>query len=324
LVGGNHTPAWVDEFGLEIGDKCNGVHGNGSGIGYDAHSFTPTLGGSAITNNLFNQSVNEGHFYLQSEWDNVGAACLMRPLELTSASSTASPSSQLVGNPISFSGAVVDPYGEPGFSWSFGDGSTGTGSEASHAYATPGVYTVTMTAKDPLTGSTAAPTERTVVVSSPPTATAPVPTPPPVPTAAAATVVIPNSTFDVKGTFNPKTGVITLKGAVRDPGTFSWLATFKNGAFGVVASTPRCKKGFVRLKGKCRPASIIYGRGSKLVPGPGAVSFTVKPSASALKALRNALKKKKGLPVSVKLTFQSSRGGSPVSHTQAVTVKLKK
>ena len=49
------------------------------------------------------------------------------------------------------------------------------------------------------------------------------------------------------------------------------------------------------------------------VPGAGTVSFTVKPSASALKALRNALKKKKGLPVSVKLTFQSSRGGSPVT-----------
>jgi hypothetical protein len=43
-----------------------------------------------------------------------------------------------------------------------------------------------------------------------------------------------------------------------------------------------------------------------------------------LKALKNALKQKKGLPVTITLTFQSARGGSPVSHTRVLTVKLRK
>jgi hypothetical protein len=54
------------------------------------------------------------------------------------------------------------------------------------------------------------------------------------------------------------------------------------------------------------------------------VAFTVKPTRAALTALKNALRRNSGLPVTIRLTFQSARGGSPVSHTQLVTVKLKK
>jgi hypothetical protein len=57
---------------------------------------------------------------------------------------------------------------------------------------------------------------------------------------------------------------------------------------------------------------------------PGKVTFKLKPSASALKALKNALKQKKGLVVTATFTFQSARGASAVSHTQTLTVKLKK
>jgi hypothetical protein len=139
--------------------------------------------------------------------------------------------------------------------------------------------------------------------------------------------LVPDSGFSFSGnpTVNQKTGAITFTMSVGDPGTFSWLLTFQNGKFGVFASRKtRCKAGFVTLKGKCRPANVLFGKGSQAVASAGAVSFTVKPSASALRALRNALKRKKGLPVTVTLTFQSSRGGSPVSHTQSVTVGLKR
>jgi hypothetical protein len=53
------------------------------------------------------------------------------------------------------------------------------------------------------------------------------------------------------------------------------------------------------------------------------VTLKLKPSASALKALKNALKQGKGLPVTITLTFQSAHGGSRVSNTRALTVKLK-
>jgi PKD repeat protein len=145
-------------------------------------------------------------------------------------------------------------------------------------------------------------------------------------TAKLTPTIAPNSNFSILGaTFNPATGTITFPGSVGDPGTFSWLLTFQNGRFGVFgAIRATCKKGFVRLKGRCRPSKIVFARGSKTVANAGTVTFRVKPSTPALKALKNALKQKKGLPVTVKLTFQSSRGGSPVSHTQSLTVRLKK
>jgi hypothetical protein len=136
----------------------------------------------------------------------------------------------------------------------------------------------------------------------------------------------PNSNFSALATaFDQRTGAITFVEAVGDPGTFSWLITFQNGKFGAFAANKRkCKVGQVRLGGRCRPAAIVFGEGSQTVAAPGTVTFTVKPSASGLKALRNALKRKKGLPVSATFTFQSSHGGGSISHTQSLDVRLKK
>lgn len=55
-----------------------------------------------------------------------------------------------VGSIIYFSGAgSYDKDGEiVSYSWSFGDGATATGPEASHSYSEPGHYTVTLTVKD--------------------------------------------------------------------------------------------------------------------------------------------------------------------------------
>ena len=384
------SSAWFDANGQEIGDKCNGVDPPNpeeeNGIGYDANSFLPTLGGSAGSENLVNQSINAGSYYLQSEWDNATAACLMKPA-LSGAVFTPSSASVVVGTQVSFSGTAVDPYGGLGFTWSFGDGGTGTGSSPSHTYAAPGVYTVTMTPKDGLMGSMT-PVSHAVVVNDLPTASFTI-SPNPVTagvsvgfngsasndpegsivsyawnfgdgstgsgatpshtygapgnytvtltvtdsngetnaTSHLAAVVPPNSNFAALGnaTVNAKTGAITFRLSVGDPGTFSWILTFQNGRFGVFASrNTKCKTGLVRLNGKCRPSKIVFARGSKFVAAPGTVSFTVRPSASALKALRNALRQKKGLPVTMTLTFQSSRGGRPVSHTRSLTVKLKR
>jgi PKD repeat protein len=413
---------WENANGQEIGDKCNFT--GTSGVGADPNAFLPTLGGSAVSGTLFNQSINSDSFYLQSEWDNVGAACRMKPLALSAAKFTASPASGEVGVPVKFSGAATDPYGGVGFTWKFGDGTESAGAAPEHTYGASGSYEVTMTAKDEFTGSTTAPVVHTFIVDELPTAaftfapdpaeegkavkftgaasndpdgtitgylwkfgdgtagsaaeapehtyaapgiytvtltvtdstaqtatithsvtvnglpavttgaaSAPGPssatlnaTVNPQPTLTPAPAPTPNSAFGVlRATLNSKTGTITFNGSVSDPGTFSWLLTFQNGKFGVfAASAAKCKNGFVRLNGKCRPAKIVFAKGSKLVAAPGTVSFTVKPSASALTALKNALKQRKGLPVTATFTFQSSRGGAPVSHARSLTVKLKK
>ena len=331
----NFHTAWVDIHGLENGDKCNGVHGPSNGIGRDPNAFLPVLGGSAGEGTLFNQAINTGHYYLQSEWDNAGKACLMKPLALTGAA-FAQTTSAIAGSPVGFHASATDPYGAFEPTWTFGDGATGTGASPSHTYATPGEYTVTMTPKDALTGSTAAAVTRLISVAltaSPPPV---VPTPIPAPaqttttttttsTTASTSPVTPNSAFPTaRAAMNAKTGVLTFTTTVANPGMFSWRATFQNGKFGAFASASKCKTGFIRLGGKCRPAKVVFAKGSKVVGAAGSVSVTLKPSASALKALKNALRHKKGVPVTIVFSFKSSLGGSAVSHTQSVMVKLKK
>lgn len=504
----NFETAWVDEEGLEIGDKCNSIpfsKAEEGEPGFDKHAFTPTLGGNAASGTLFNQAIDTGHYYLQSEWDNAGEECLMQPLAL-GAGSFAVPSAT-AGSPVKFTGSATDPYVSFDPAWTFSDGASATGVSPTHTFSVAGEYTVTMTPKDSLTGATGAPvsheikveapigefplsverigtgqgnvvstpagiecgatcsakftegtevtltatpeagssfsgwggpctgtgkckvtldeardveakfaanpkltlsiskvgTGKGAVTSSPAgiscgeacsaafsegqkvnltasaeagsrfvgwsggacegvasstcevtmpakaldvsaefaasstgggsegsgtgggtsgagTATGTL-------TSALATAVIvpaPSGAFTSTSAVNAKTGAITFTISLANPGKLSWLATFPNGKFGAFASSSKCKKGQIKLGGRCLPAKISFARGSRAVSAVGSVTVTLKPSASAVKALRNALKHKKSVPVSIVLTFQSSLGGAPVSHALTVTVKPKK
>jgi hypothetical protein len=53
----------------------------------------------------------------------------------------------------------------------------------------------------------------------------------------------------------------------------------------------------------------------------GSVTFTVRPTFAGVKALRNAFKKHKGLPVTANVTFQSARGGPAATRIQSLIVK---
>src|SRR5207302_5731054 len=133
-----------------------------------------------------------------------------------------------------------------------------------------------------------------------------------------------NSNFGGHASFNARTGAITVSVTVADPGKFHWLATFPNGRFGVFAvRAAKCKTGQFRLKGKCRPANVRFGKGSKAVTAAGSVTFTIKPTAAGRKALRVAAKRKKGVPVTLTITYQSALGGAPVTHPAVITVRLK-
>ena len=251
------------------------------------------------------------------------------------------PGSLTAGIAASFSaGASSDPYPGgviTGASWSWGDGTNGSGVSASHTYGAPGAYPVTLTVTDNygLTsnsvgatvnvgasgasasggGSTTPVTPTTSTTPATTTTTTPQPT----------VAVAPNSAFPTaRAAMNAKTGVLTFTTTVANPGALSWRATFQNGRFGAFASASKCKTGFIRLGGKCRPANVVFAKGSKVVGAAGSVSVTLKPSASGRKALKNALRHKKGMPVTIVFSFKSSLGGSAVSHTQSVMVKLKK
>ena len=338
---------WVDKEGEEIGDKCN-FYAAKAGKESDPNAFRPILGGLPGAGTLFNQSINGAHYYIQSEWDNAVSACRMEPQAL-SASVSASPQSGIAGSPVNFSANVTDPYGEPHYSWTFGDGAEATGPSVSHVYASTGNYTVRMTPVDALTGATSAPVERTVSVTltgegggsggsgtggggapggspgTPATPTSESASSGSSPTTPTTTLAHDSSFTAVAASINLATGEITFSESVTGGGTFSWLLTFQNGRYGVfAASAPRCKVGFVRLRGRCRPSRIVFARGERSVMTPGMMSFTARPSASGLKALRNAFRRHKGLPVIATLTFRSSAGGVPMSHTQLLTIRLKK
>jgi PKD repeat protein len=503
----NEATAWVDAHGEEIGDKCNGVDGPSNGIGRDPNSFLPVLGGSAAEGTLFNQEIDESHYYLQSEWDNAGKACLMKPLNL-GAGSFAVPSAT-AGSPVGFTGSATDPYGHLDPTWAFGDGVSAEGVSPTHTYGAAGEYTVTMTPRDAFTGSTGASVSHKVKVASPvgkfslvvkkvgtgkgnvgstpagiecgakcsaefnegtevtltpaaeagssfsgwagacsgtgpckvtlsaareveasfvtnPTFTLTVAkigsgsgTVTSLPagidcggicafafadgqhvnltatpeagsrfvrwsgeacegaTVSACEAIVsgkaislkaefaevssggggtgaggatggggatgagalsgttstltaalaapaPNSNFTETAAVSARTGAIAFTILVSNPGTLSWLATFPNGKFGAFASASRCRAGQLRIAGKCRPARISFAKGSAAAGAAGTVKVTLKPDASASKALRSALKRRRGLPVTVVLTFKSSLGGGAVAHSRTLTVKLKK
>ncbi len=325
---------WENAHGQEIGDKCN-FAGSGFELGGDPNAFLPTLGGSTSPT-FYNQLISGDHFYLQSEWDNAAKACLMEPLPLGAGSFSAPTGT--AGSPVGFTGSASDPYGRFEPTWTFGDKASGVGASTTHTYAVAGEYTVTMTPKDAFTGSTGTPVSHVVTVAAAPPsgggggeggatggggASTTQTTATTTSTAATVTSTAPNSGFTAESAANQKTGTITFTLALANPGTLGWAATFPNGTFGAFSSASKCKAGQRRLAGKCRPVRIFFAKGGETIGAPGSVTVTLKPSASARKALRRALRHKRGVPVSIVLTFQSSLGGAPVKHTQTVIVKLK-
>lgn len=81
------------------------------------------------------------------------------------------------GSPITFDGSASDPDGDAlTLSWSFGDGSTATGSAPSHTYADNGSYTVVLTATDPQ-GATATSSAIATVANAAPSVQVVPPTP---------------------------------------------------------------------------------------------------------------------------------------------------
>jgi PKD repeat protein len=143
------TGWWNNYTGNENGDNCNDYDTN-------AAAFTPTLGGDAGTGTLYNQLIGGDQYYLQSEWSNGSGGCAMQPT-----GAAINPRFSVPAQPRSAGSALTfDPSTSTAtnrFSsetWSFGDGTATsfhagrTLTSATHTYAAPGDYTVTLTLVD--------------------------------------------------------------------------------------------------------------------------------------------------------------------------------
>src|SRR5213592_385638 len=106
---------------------------------YDHYSYLSTLEASW---NLPSLTSNDASATPMTEFFGTS------PPPTLSASFTYSPSSPQIGQTVSFTGSAsggTQPYS---YAWSFGDGSTGTGSSAKHNYSSAGTLDVAFTVKD--------------------------------------------------------------------------------------------------------------------------------------------------------------------------------
>jgi hypothetical protein len=76
------------------------------------------------------------------------------------------PSTATAGVPVPFSATAADFWGPVTVSWTFGDGSAATGGSVTHAFASAGTFTVTVTAAD-AAGNTVARSGSVVVSAAP-------------------------------------------------------------------------------------------------------------------------------------------------------------
>jgi hypothetical protein len=242
-----------------------------------------------------------------------------------SASFSISPPSPLVGEPVEFdASSSQDPDGAvESYAWDFGDGGHGSGAKATHAYANPGDYLVTLTATDDegMTGEASHllhVADPAVAGTSEPDRAASGNGSPEAPPRPANRFVIEKATIRCDGRI-----VLLLKAP--GPGAFAATAT----ATAVGLKPPR-RNGAKRPAGSCAPGShspprpgssrldrekgnrrFAYGRGAATASAGGLIRLTIAPPKHGLATTLSEIR------IAITLTFTPG-GGAP--STQSLVV----
>jgi len=152
-TGSSDSDGWVASYAWDYGD---GSTGTGS---ITTHSYAaPGVYSVQLT-----VTDNDGATATRTQQITVSASANNPP----TASFTWSPSAPQAGFTVTFNGTgSSDSDGwVASYAWDYGDGSTGTGSIATHSYAAPGVYSVQLTVTDN-NGATATRTQQITVSAS--------------------------------------------------------------------------------------------------------------------------------------------------------------
>jgi hypothetical protein len=132
----------------------------------------------------------------------------------------------------------------------------------------------------------------------------------------------PNSSYTIKTIRANSDGTITIVFVPTQPGAATLEVTVPTATISrsAQAAKKKCKKGQIRIKGKCRPANTVSGKvkanGLAGVP----LSLTVKASSK----VKAALKKGRTVHLTAKLVYKSALGGAPTVHVYHLTIKPKK
>jgi hypothetical protein len=175
------TGWWNSATGQESADNCNFSGPFDPGAGSNPNAFAPVLGGSAGTGTLFDQLIDHHRYYTQAQWSNGNADCVLKPTASALSATFSAPAQAAAGTAASFDPATsLSAAGYSSTTWSFGDGTsafaTAGPATTTHAFATPGSYTVTLTLVDPY--GNAASASRSIVVEPASVSTAPSPASP--------------------------------------------------------------------------------------------------------------------------------------------------
>src|SRR2546422_130146 len=186
-----------------------------------------------------------------------------------SSSFTYSPSSPQTGQTVSFTGSASGGTSPYSYSWSFGDGSTGTGLSAKHAYSSAGTLAVALTVKDNGSPQQTTTSQQSITVSG---------VPPPL---TASFAYSPSSTQAGQ----PVTFTAGASGGT-SPFTFSW--DFGDGLTGTGSpvthtySSAGSYTAALAIKDSSSPQQTATSQNTVAVtspPPPISASFTLNPSS---------------------------------------------
>ncbi len=90
-------------------------------------------------------------------------------------------------------------------------------------------------------------------------------------------------------------------------------------ASAVAAKSKKCKKGQIKIKGKCLPSTTVTGKAS----ASGTAGVPLKLTVYLSSKIKAQLKKGKTVHLTATLTYKSSLGGTATVTTYRVTVKGK-
>lgn len=196
--------AWYDDgSNNEEADYCQQFAGTRDAVtGTDPHAYAPVLG-TAANGSLFDQRINGDPYYTQSEWSNGQNDCELAASTTQLTSSVEPAPTIAVGAAAHLvPGATTATAGVSSTTWTFGDGSSaftaGSPTAQTHAYAAPGVYTVSMTLVDG--GGQVATFTRQITVDAPPIAAFSQST------AVAGAPLLTRVAFDASGSSEPQPG----------------------------------------------------------------------------------------------------------------------
>ena len=139
--------------------------------------------------------------------------------------------------------------------------------------------------------------------------------PPPKPT--------PNSSYKIQSIKVNSDGTITIVFVPVQAGTATLEVTVPTGTIArhdATAAKKKCRKGQVRIKGKCRPKNTLTGR----VTAKGLAGVALKLTVKASKKVKAALRKGRTVSLTAKLSYKSALGGAPTLKVFHFKVKAKR